>query len=106
MNMSGKPMHYRGFGEYLKDKREKARLSQTEVSDSLGYTSPQFISNWERGLSKPPSDKLGGIVRLYKLDREELLDQYQLSTRHLLETILGMKGRKVVEKKTKNRKRQ
>ena len=41
---------YKEFGAYLKSKRTKAQLSQTEVSEALGYTSPQFISNFERGL--------------------------------------------------------
>ena len=38
----------------LKQKRVAAGLSQRDVSDELGYSTPQFISNWERGISCPP----------------------------------------------------
>ena len=39
----------------LKKMRLKAGLSQRDVSTALGYTSPQYVSNWERGKSHPQS---------------------------------------------------
>jgi len=38
--------------------REKVGLTQREVSDSLGYSTPQFISNVERGRCRFPVQKL------------------------------------------------
>lgn len=50
------------FGDFLREKRMKAGLSQKEVALGLGYTTPQFISNWERGLSNPPISSIRKLV--------------------------------------------
>jgi transcriptional regulator with XRE-family HTH domain len=84
-------MKFSEFGDYLKEKREKAGLSQTEVSTKFGYTSPQFISNIERGIARPPTEILPKLIKLYGLEREDLLDHYILTTRRLLESELGLK---------------
>ena len=42
------------IGKYLKEVRKAAGFSQKQVSVHFGYTTPQFISNWERGLMLPP----------------------------------------------------
>lgn len=34
----------------LKEKRLASGLSQLEIAKTLGYSSGQFVSNWERGL--------------------------------------------------------
>jgi transcriptional regulator with XRE-family HTH domain len=60
------------LAQYLKKCREKAGYSQTQVSAKLGYTSPQFISNWERGLSHPPVKSLNKLAKLYKVKGVEL----------------------------------
>ncbi len=60
------------LAHYLKKCREKAGYSQTQVSSKLGYTSPQFISNWERGLSHPPVKSLNKLAKLYKVKGVEL----------------------------------
>lgn len=62
------------FKDYLKNKRIERELSQKEVSDKLGYTTPQFISNWERGLSAPPIDVFKKIASLYQISSEEMFD--------------------------------
>lgn len=66
---------------YLKKKRVEAGLTQSEVASELGYTSPQFISNWERGLASPPVFVLKNLTKLYKVSADEmfkmLLDQVE-----------------------------
>lgn len=62
--------------EYLKDMRVKAGLTQAEVANKLGYTSPQFVSNWERGLANPPVFMLKGLTKLYRVDAEEMLKRF------------------------------
>ena len=42
------------LGTYLKQVRETSGLTQHDVSAKLGYSSPQFISNIERGISVVP----------------------------------------------------
>lgn len=44
----------RQTGIYLKECRLKSGLSQSDISSRLGYKSPQFVSNIERGIADPP----------------------------------------------------
>lgn len=87
-------MHNDDLGTYLKSKREAAGLSQIDVSQTLGYSSPQFVSNWERGLAKPPSKSLAKLVKIYKLNSDELVNIYVLRTRKVLEKAFNIKRRK------------
>ena len=74
------------LGAFLREKRLAKGLSQASVSSQLGYSSPQFISNWERGVSAPPLKALGVLVRLYGLTRDELIDVIVQET---VETLKG-----------------
>ena len=60
------------FGQYLKLRREAAKLTQAEVATQIGYTSPQFISNWERGISHPPLNVYPVIAALYGIPPRQL----------------------------------
>lgn len=62
------------LGDFLKKKREAVDLSQGQVAKKLGYTSAQFISNWERGLSGPPLKTLCQLADLYKVSTETLFE--------------------------------
>jgi transcriptional regulator with XRE-family HTH domain len=57
---------------FLKKKRVEAGLTQSEVAQELGYSSPQFISNWERGLANPPVFILRNLTKLYKVSADEM----------------------------------
>ena len=84
------------LGKFLKDKREAAGLSQKEVADKLGYTTPQFVSNWERGVSQPPLKTLKKIGEMYKVSSDELFNITLSHTLHEVTTDLKKKfyGRK------------
>lgn len=73
---------------YLKNKRVSANLSQAALAEQLGYTTPQFVSNWERGACSPPPDKFYEIVSILKINKDEfvdlLLDIEEQSLRSLL----------------------
>ncbi len=60
------------LGEFLQLKRKERGLSQGFVSKELGYSSPQFISNIERGLCCPPFPALKQMIDLYEIDAEEI----------------------------------
>lgn len=60
------------LAELLKQKRIKAGLSQRDVSNALGYSTPQFISNWERGVSTPPMDTIPKLAELYHANVDDL----------------------------------
>lgn len=49
----------------LKEMREKAGLTQMQVAEALGYSSAQFISNWEAGKARPPLKTLPRLAKMY-----------------------------------------
>lgn len=61
---------------FLKEKRTKKGLKQSDVSQKLNYKSSQFISNWERGISYPTIEALEVIIPLYKIDKNEYVNIY------------------------------
>ena len=63
-----------GLSEFLKSKRIEAGLTQSEVARKLGYSSPQFVSNWERGLANPPVFILRDLTKMYKVAAEKMFD--------------------------------
>ena len=83
------------LGSYLQEKRIKAGLSQGAVATKLGYSSPQFISNFERGLCAPPLNKLKTIIDLYDLNSEEVikivLGEHE---KHIRKALKAAKGKK------------
>ena len=58
---------YPNFGQYLKELREDMEIPQHKVAKALGYTTPQFVSNWERGLSRPPLNSFKKLRTIYPL---------------------------------------
>ena len=62
------------IGPYLKQKRTEANLTQKEVADEFGYSTAQFVSNWERDVSMPPIKDLKRLGQLYKIPVDELFE--------------------------------
>ncbi len=60
------------LASFLKEKRIEIGLTQSEVASTLGYSSPQFISNWERGLANPPVFILRNLTKIYKVPADEM----------------------------------
>jgi len=82
------------LSQFLKQKRETIGLTQKEVSDRLGYTTPQFVSNWERGLSSPPLNALAKISDMYKIKPREMIEVVMKEQREVLEKALSKKSRR------------
>jgi transcriptional regulator with XRE-family HTH domain len=78
------------LGKYLAEKRMKAGVTQIELQKKLGYTSPQYISNWERGICAPPIHQLYDICKITKADRQELFDFLMTDLRNFLEKDLRL----------------
>lgn len=70
-----------------KQLREKSGLTQREVSDALGYSTPQFISNVERGRCRFPVQKLPRIKKLYRLSTDQMIDLILGEQRQALKKI-------------------
>lgn len=82
---------YVNIGKFLKASREKAGLSQREVAEHLGYTTAQFVSNWERGLITPPVATMSVLLGLYKMSKKELTDLLIAEYKYSLGESLGKK---------------
>lgn len=61
------------LGQYLKEMRLKAGLTQTELATQLGNVHTQFVSNWERGLCAPPNHCFQKLINLLDIDRDKLV---------------------------------
>lgn len=82
---------YITIGNFLKEKRELAGLSQGDVRVLLGYKSPQLVSDWERGICGPPKDALAKLVKAYKIKPQVLIDLFLEAER--TELVCALKGR-------------
>jgi transcriptional regulator with XRE-family HTH domain len=93
------------LGQFLKEGRVKAKLSQWECASKLGYETSQVISNWERGVQSPPFNKLIDICRLFNFSptamMEKLLDVQRELYKESLLSGQGSKSRKLVSQKRK-----
>ena len=65
---------------FLREKRMRAGLSQAKVARVLGYTTAQFVSNWERGLSEPPLETFRTLAKLYSIPMDEMFEAVLKST--------------------------
>lgn len=55
-------------GLYLKGIRKAKGITQGKVSSRLGYSTPQFISNTERGIAMPPLKTIRKVCKILKLN--------------------------------------
>ncbi|HRO67661.1 MAG TPA: helix-turn-helix transcriptional regulator [Pseudobdellovibrionaceae bacterium] len=62
------------LGAYLRGKRENAELSQGDVAGKLGYSTAQYISNFERGVCQPSLKIISRLAKIYKADMDELFE--------------------------------
>lgn len=91
----------RTLSNYLKEKRVESGLSQLDVAKVLGYSSPQFVSNWERGLVSPPLETIAVLVELYKISPNEIIEHIIKETRAYLEVNLKPKRKKTGAKSSR-----
>lgn len=63
------------LGLYLVQKRIDAKLSQAALARALGFSSPQFVSNMERGLAPIPKTKVSALSKLLKVTTDSLIDE-------------------------------
>lgn len=61
------------LGKLVKDYREKAEVSQLELSQKLGYGSAQFVSLIERGVSRVPIVTLGKLIVLLEIPEKKVI---------------------------------
>lgn len=81
------------LGKFLRNERLKAGFTQGEIADKLGYSSPQFISNIERGLSVIPLKTLAVLVSEYRIGHETMIKTLMDSQRQILKKYLSKAAR-------------
>lgn len=65
-------MNSKQLGVFLRKKRETIGLTQKALSQKLGYSTCQFISNIERGVSEIPFNRIGLYAESLELNTKEL----------------------------------
>ncbi len=53
--------------------RQRKDLSQGDLAKALGYTTPQFVSNIERGISLLPADSVGVVSKILGVSAKLLI---------------------------------
>jgi len=85
--IGGKESLYREMGAYFQKCREGSGLTQKELSEKLGYSSPQFVSNCERGQCTYPDRLLPVLARETGFDINNMV---RILVRHSREYYRGL----------------
>lgn len=75
------------LADYMSITRYEAGLSQGDVATALGFTSPQFISNWERGVSKIPLMRVRAYCEITNSSVSKLKDRMLMEFKKELRLI-------------------
>lgn len=86
------------LADFLKAKRIATGKSQRWVSERLGYSTPQFISNWERGVSRPPINALKKLGEMYLVSAEDL---FEVTLNHEIQELTTELRRKFASSKAR-----
>ena len=62
----------KNFGNYIREKRKTAGLSQKELAQQL-FVSESAVSKWERGLSYPDMTLVTSLCEILHVSEHELL---------------------------------
>ncbi|MEO5668308.1 MAG: helix-turn-helix transcriptional regulator [Bdellovibrionota bacterium] len=74
--------------KYFRQKRIDAGMTQSELATALGFSSAQIVSNWERGVCAPPMASLRPMIKILKLDPEEVTDVITEENKRVLSELL------------------
>ncbi len=74
----------KAFGKFLTGLRAEAGLTQGDVAKLLDYSTPQFISNVERGICTTPIHVMVGMAKIYGVSVDSILKAYSTMQAGLL----------------------
>ena len=94
MKVSREP-EFKEMGKAIKLKRMEKGISQAQIAEALGYSSPQFVSNWERGVSSPPMNALLVIIEMLGMDKVEVFELLMTEREKQLKTALNLSKSRV-----------
>lgn len=78
-------------GSYFRKKRVESGMTQIELSKRLGYSTSQFVSNWERGVCMPPLSNMASLCDLLSIPKREIVDLLTDEYRRNLERAVKLK---------------
>jgi transcriptional regulator with XRE-family HTH domain len=61
------------FGEKLRTLRKRAKMTQQELADRLGYTDQSFIAYIERGKRNPTVEMVLKVSNLFQVTTDQLI---------------------------------
>lgn len=61
------------LNKLVKTARTKRGLTQAQVAKSLGFGSPQFVSNWERNAATPGRTHFRKLARILEVPTQALI---------------------------------
>ncbi len=79
---------FKSIGRYFLKARKSAGFTQEEVAEKMGYSSGQFVSNWERGMCRIPMEHLPRLIGLYKLKPNKVIEVILEFERRRLQSYL------------------
>lgn len=85
--MKNKPEDKASKMNFFKRLRIQKGLTQSDVSNYLGYSTIQLVSNFERGLCTPTIDSIPMLAELYSINESRLREE-----------IFRIKALKIAEK--------
>ena len=85
----------KGVAQFLRSVRIKKDITQIDAARSLGHSTAQYISNFERGLCEPSVEMALKLCEFYGVTKRELYDLMMENYQEALkEKIFPTKGRK------------
>lgn len=66
--------NFENIGRLIRHSREGVEMSQSKLSECLGFKNGQFVSNIERGLCSIPADKVGAVSNMLHISRLEIVE--------------------------------
>ena len=63
---------YTQLGSLIREFRVRSKWTQLQLAEKLGYDSAQFVSLFERGISKIPLETLGQLIILLKIPERKV----------------------------------
>lgn len=85
------------LGSIVRDYRQKANLTQLDLSKKLGYNTTQFVSLFERGLSKVPLNTLGQLIVILGIPEKKITDSLIKAYKENLQSEISL-GKKAAKK--------
>lgn len=66
-------LRVKSFGSWFRTVRESRGLTQRDIASVFDWSTAQFVSNWERGVSLPPSERLVELSSILRVPAKEIV---------------------------------